>query len=123
MAGLAVRAVFGILLAGAAGTASTIPISGLTLWLDAIPGVTPSGGNASARQDQSGNANIAMRTKASNRPLVAAITMNGLPATQLTAGERFVDSEAISATPSGARGMWFLATMAAATTREKQQGR
>jgi hypothetical protein len=82
MAGLATRAVFGTWLEGAAGAATTIPTSGLNLWLNANRGVTSFGGNVSAWQKQSGNVNIATQTNSGNQPPVVASAVNSLPVIQ-----------------------------------------
>jgi hypothetical protein len=65
--------------AGAGGT-SSVPTQGLYLWLRADAGVTESNGAVSSWADQSGNGNDGTQAFASSRPVLAANSLNGLPA-------------------------------------------
>jgi hypothetical protein len=107
-------------------TANTsIPTSGLRVWLEANIGVTSSNNYVSTWADQSGNGYNATQTSSSYQPTVIANTLNGLPIIQFTAsvdqwlnlanfmsgataGEVFVVLKATSATPSAPRGLWRL---------------
>jgi len=80
---------------GAGGGGSSIPLSGLSLWLKADAGVTLSASNVIAWADQSGNGNNATPFDVGYEPLFVSSSVNGLPTI------RFLDSDtSLLVTPS-----------------------
>lgn len=69
------------------GGGTSIPTTGLHLWLRADSGVTASGGRISRWLDQSGNARHAYMTTASRQPYLISGALNGKPVVRFYGAE------------------------------------
>ncbi len=69
---------------------SSVPTSGLQLWLKADAGVTSSASAVSQWNDQSGNARNAVQATSASRPILVAGAVNGRPAVQFDGTNDFM---------------------------------